>query len=75
MSQAPVFVPIRVSLRSWISVQSVLITIKVVSSNPAHSSVYSIQHYMIKIVSDFRLVGGFDRALQFPPPIKFTATI
>ena len=32
---------------------------KVVSSNLAHSVVYSIQHYVIKFVSDLRHVGGF----------------
>ena len=30
-----------------------------VSLNPVHSKVYSIQHYVIKFVSDLRLVGGF----------------
>ena len=29
--------------------------------------VYSIQHYVIKFVDDLRQVGGFLRALQFPP--------
>jgi len=37
--------------------------------------VYSIQHYVIKFVSDLRQVGGFLRVLRFPPPIKLTATI
>jgi hypothetical protein len=41
-----------------------------VSSNPAHVNVYSIQHYVIKFVSDLRQVGGFLRVLQFLPPIK-----
>ena len=31
---------------------SVPITTNVVSSNPAHDDVYSIQHYVIKFVSD-----------------------
>ena len=35
------------------------ITIKVVSPNPTHGRVYSIQHYVIKFVSDFRQVVGF----------------
>jgi hypothetical protein len=35
-------------------VQPVTITTKVVSSNPAHGKVYSIQHYVIKFVSDLR---------------------
>ena len=39
--------------------QSVPITTKVVSSNPAHGEVYSKQHYVIKFVSDLQQVGGF----------------
>ena len=39
--------------------QSVPITTKVVSLNPAHGEVYSIQNYGIKFVSDLRQVGGF----------------
>jgi hypothetical protein len=34
--------------------------------------VYSVQHYVIKFVSDLWQVGGF---LRFPPPIKLIATI
>ena len=52
--------------------QSVPITTKVVSSNPAHGEMYSIQHYVIKFVKDLRQVGGFHR---FPPLIKLTAMI
>ena len=37
--------------------------------------VYSMQHYVVKIVSYSRQVGGFLWVLQFPPPIKLTATI
>jgi hypothetical protein len=48
-------------------VQSVSITTNV--------EVYSIQHYVIKFVSDVRQVCGFLRILRFPPPIKLTATI
>jgi hypothetical protein len=55
--------------------QSVLITTKVMSSNPANGEVYSIQHYVIKFVSDLRQVGGFLCAFRFPPPIKLTAMI
>ena len=46
-----------------------------VSSNPAHGEVYSIQHYVIKFVSDLRHVCGFLRVLWFPPPIKLTHNI
>ena len=53
-----------------IHVQSVPITTNVVSSNPAHGEVYSIQHYVIKFVSYLRQVGSFLRVLRFPPPKK-----
>jgi hypothetical protein len=55
--------------------QSAPIATEVVSSNPAHGEVYSIQHYVIKFVNDLRQVDGFLHVLQFPPPIKLTATI
>jgi hypothetical protein len=58
-----------------LSMQSVPITTKVVSLNPAHGEVYSIQQYVIKFVSDLRQVSDFLQILQFPPPIKLTATI
>ena len=47
--------------------QSAPITTNVVNSNPADGEVYSIQHYVIKFVSDVRQIGGF---LQFPSPIN-----
>jgi hypothetical protein len=50
-------------------------TTKVVSSNPVHGRLYSMQYYVIKFVSDLRQVGGFLRVLRFPPPIKLTPTI
>jgi hypothetical protein len=52
---------------------SVPIITKVVSSNPAHGEVYSIQHYMIKFVIDLRQIGV--RVLRFPPPEELTAMI
>jgi len=55
--------------------QSVPITAKVVSLNPTHGEVFSIQHYMIKFVSDFLQIGGFLLILRFPPSIKLTVTI
>ena len=55
--------------------QSVYITINVVSSNPAYGEVYSIQHYVIKLVSDLQQVDGFLQVLWFPPSIKLIATI
>jgi len=45
------------------------ITNKVLSFNPAHGKVYSIQQYLIKFVSDLWQLG------DFPPPIKLTATM
>jgi hypothetical protein len=51
------------------------ITSNILSSDPTHDEVYSIQHYVIKFVSDFRQVDGFLRVLRFPPPIKLTATV
>ena len=56
-------------------VQSVLITTKVVSSNPVHGKVYSIQLYVIKFVSDLPQVYGFLRVLCYPPAINQTAKI
>jgi len=55
--------------------QSVSITTKFVSSNLAHGEVYSIQHYVIKFVSDLWQVEAFLYVLRFLPPIKLTATI
>ena len=48
------------------------ITSEAVSSNPVHGEVYSIQHYVIRFVSDLGQVGGF---LWFPPTIKLTTMI
>jgi hypothetical protein len=47
-------------------VQSVPITTKVVCSNPADGEVFSIQHYVIKFVSDLRQVSGFLQVLRSP---------
>ena len=55
--------------------QSVPITSEVVCSNLVHYEVYSIQLYVIKFGSDLQQVGGFLQVLQFPAPIKLTATI
>jgi gamma-glutamylcyclotransferase (GGCT)/AIG2-like uncharacterized protein YtfP len=43
--------------------QSVPITTKGVSSNSVHGEVYSIQHYVIKFVSELWQVGGIYRVL------------
>ena len=47
--------------------QSVPIVTNVLSSNPAHGKVYSIQHYVIKFVSDLRQVVGFLHKESWPP--------
>ena len=49
------------SYGSWIynlPVQSVPNTTNV-SSNPVHGEVYSMQHYVMKFVSDLREISGF----------------
>ena len=45
------------------------------SSNPTHGEAYSVQHYVIKIVSDLWQVDGFLWVLLFPPLIKLTAML
>ena len=55
--------------------QLVFITTKVVNSNHADSEVYSMQHYVIRFVSDLRHIGGFPEVIQFHPPIKLTTMI
>ena len=50
-------------------VQSVPIAKKVESLNPIHDKVYSIQHYVIKFVSDLWQVSGFLWVLH--QPIKY----
>jgi hypothetical protein len=46
--------------------QSMPITTNVKSLNPAHDEVYSIQHNVIKFVSNLRQVGSFLWVLQLP---------
>ena len=46
--------------------QCLIITTKVVSLNPTHDEVYSIQLISDKFVSDLRQVNGFPRVLWFP---------
>ena len=55
--------------------KSVSITTKVVSSNPIHGEVYSMQLHVIKFVNELQQVYSFLRLLQFPPPIKLIVTI
>jgi hypothetical protein len=60
----------QVDLKLHVPVQSVPITSKVVSWNPADGEVYSIPHYVIEFVSDLRQVCRFLQVLQFPLQIK-----
>ena len=53
-------------------VQSLPSTTKGVCLDPADGKMYSIQHYVIKFVSDFRKVNGFLRVSWFPPSIKLS---
>ena len=39
-------------------------------NNGVHGEVYSIQHYVIKFVSDLLYVGGFLQVLRLLPPIN-----
>ena len=39
--------------------QSVTITTNVASSNPANDEMYTIQHYVIKFITDLRHLSGF----------------
>ena len=42
-------------------------------ANPAHGEVYSIQRYVIKLISDKRYDVGFLLVLRFPPLIKLAS--
>ena len=58
------FVRVRVSSFAFSLMQSLVIT-KVVSSNLAHGQVHTIQHFVIKFVSDLRQIGDFSRYSVF----------
>ena len=62
-------------LNLQLHVQSVPITTKGLSLNPADGVVYSIQHYVIKLPVTCDKVDGNLRGLQLLSPIKLTATI
>ena len=62
---------IEMLLKLQLPMQSVPITNKVVSLNPADGEMYSIQHYLIKFVRDLQQV----LVPRFFPPITLTATI
>ena len=75
MNPGTVMIVIVWQLDLQLPMQSVAITTKIASSNPAHGEVYSIQHYMIKVSSDLRQVGGLLWVLRFRSPILLTAMI
>jgi hypothetical protein len=74
LPQGTVVVVIVSQLDLQLLMQSVPISTKVMSSNPAHGEVYSIQHYVINFVNDLQQVSGFLWVLQFPPPINPSTT-
>ena len=57
-----------------LSMQSLPITTKVVNSNQVHGELYSIQHYVIKFVSNLRQVGGFLRDSTTKKPNRHDIT-
>ena len=54
---------VNIQLPIYTHMQSVHIITNVASSNPAHGEVYSMKHYVIKLVSYMRQVVGFIRSL------------
>jgi hypothetical protein len=62
-AQGAVVITIVWYLDLQLPMQSVNITIEVLSLNPAHAEVYLIQHYVIKFVSELQQVGGFLRTM------------
>ena len=66
--QANPYVKILLNFLNWTVISN--IKYKVLSSNPVHGEVYSIQHYVIKFVIDLRQVVGFLRVLRFSQPKK-----
>ena len=51
--------------------QWVPIITNIVSWNPDHGEVYSIQHYVMEYVSDLWKVCAFLRVHQISPPVLF----
>jgi len=56
----------RLDLQLPVKSVPIYITTKVVSSNPVHGDMYSIQHYVIKLVSDLRQAVFFSGYSGFP---------
>ena len=64
-----------ISFEHKLPMQSVPIATKVVSSNPIHGEMYSMQPNVIKFDSDLRQVSGFLPGTPVSSPIILTATI
>jgi hypothetical protein len=75
LNGTPLLTLISVFLLSNIKHQAPVQSVPIISISPVHGDVHSIQHYVIKFVSDLRQVGGFLHVLLFPSPIKLTATV
>ena len=54
----------------WFTVQSVPVTNKVWSLNITHGEMYSMKHYVIKLVGDLRQVSGFFSGTPVSSTIK-----
>ena len=55
--------------------QNIILNENVLSGKRKLSTLFnSIQHYVVKFVSDLWQVGSFSRVLRFHPPLKRTAT-
>ena len=55
-------------------IQSVPITTNIESLNPTHGEMYSLQHYVIKLVSDLRQVSVFSSGSPVSSPNKTDIT-
>jgi hypothetical protein len=55
--------------------QSPVQSVHITRLNPDDGDEYSTQHYVIKLVNDFRQVSGFPCIVRFPTPMKLIDTI
>jgi len=62
-------------VKKYVSFVCLVLSTLLSCSNLAYGEVYLMKFYVIKFVSDLRQLYAFLRVLQFPPPIKLTATI
>jgi hypothetical protein len=64
-----------VNVEAWLPVQTVPITTKVVSLNPAYGEVYLIQHYVIKFVNDLPPSWWFSPGTPVSAPPRYNWNI